>query len=66
MSRKSEREEVIESVYLIALIVAVLLVVWGVMELLAGNILLGVILLVLACLVGPGGYSVLRRNRSRL
>lgn len=41
-------------------IIAVVIAVVGVVQLLQGQILLGVLLLVAACLVGPGGYSVFR------
>lgn len=41
-------------------VLAVVLVVVGIVQLLQGQILLGIILLVLACAVGPGGWSVLR------
>jgi hypothetical protein len=42
-------------------IIAVILVVVGVVQLLQGQIIFGVLLLVAACLVGPGGYSLGRR-----
>jgi hypothetical protein len=45
-------------------IVAVVLAVAGVIQLLQGQIIFGVLLLVAACLVGPGGYSIFR-GRSR-
>lgn len=41
-------------------IVAVVLAVVGVVQLLQGQIILGIVLLVAAALVGPGGYSVFR------
>jgi len=41
-------------------IIAVILAIVGVVQLLQGQILLGVALIVLACLVGPGGYSIFR------
>jgi len=41
-------------------IVAVVLAVVGVVQLIQGQIIFGIVLLVLACLVGPGGYSVFR------
>lgn len=48
-------------------IAAVILAVWGVIDLVTGHILWGIILLVLACLIGPGGYSIFGRGRrSRL
>lgn len=42
-------------------IIAVILVVVGVVQLLQGQIIFGILLLVAACLVGPGGYSLGRR-----
>jgi hypothetical protein len=41
-------------------IIAAILVVIGIVQLFAGNILLGIALIVVGCLVGPGGYSVFR------
>lgn len=41
---------------LVALIVAVI----GVIQLLQGQIIFGIILLVVAALIGPGGYSIFR------
>ena len=43
-------------------IIAAVLVVVGIVQLLQGQILLGVALIVGACLVGPGGYSVFTRR----
>lgn len=41
-------------------ILAVILAVIGVVQLLQGQIILGIVLLIAAALVGPGGYSVFR------
>jgi hypothetical protein len=41
-------------------IIAVILVVVGVIQLLQGQIILGIVLLIAAALVGPGGYSIFR------
>jgi hypothetical protein len=41
-------------------IIAVILAVVGVVQLLQGQIIFGIVLLVVACLVGPGGYSIFR------
>jgi len=41
-------------------IIAVILAVVGVVQLIQGQIIFGIILLVVACLVGPGGYSIFR------
>lgn len=45
-------------------IIAVILAVVGVVQLIQGQILLGIVLLIAACLVGPGGYSVFNRSRA--
>lgn len=41
-------------------IIAVILVVVGIIQLLQGQIILGIVLLIAAALVGPGGYSMFR------
>jgi hypothetical protein len=41
-------------------IIAVILAVIGVIQLLQGQIILGIVLLIAAALVGPGGYSLFR------
>ena len=41
---------------IIALIVAIV----GIVQLLEGQILFGIVLLVVACAIGPGGYSIFR------
>ena len=45
-------------------ILAVVLAIVGIVQLVQGQIIFGVVLLVLACLVGPGGYSIFRGNRA--
>jgi len=50
---------------LILWIVAVILAIVGVIQLLQGQIILGIVLLVVACLVGPGGYSIFRGRSAR-
>jgi hypothetical protein len=40
------------------LVVAILIAIWGFVELVRGEIIFGILLLVIACLVGPGGYSI--------
>lgn len=45
-------------------IVAAVLVVVGIIQLLQGQILFGSLLIVAACLVGPGGYSLFRPRRN--
>lgn len=41
-------------------LVAAIVAVYGLARIFAGDVLLGAGLLVLACLVGPGGYSLFR------
>ena len=41
-------------------IIAAILVIVGIVQLIQGQILLGIALIVLGCLVGPGGYSIFR------
>ena len=47
-------------------IIAVIIAIVGIVKLLSGAILLGIVLLVVACLVGPGGYSIFQGRRSRV
>ncbi|MET0953396.1 MAG: GPGG-motif small membrane protein [Aeromicrobium sp.] len=41
-------------------IIAVAIAIYGVLRLVRGDILVGIILLVVAALVGPGGYSIFK------
>jgi hypothetical protein len=41
-------------------IIAAILVVVGIVQLIQGQIILGIVLIVVGCLVGPGGYSLFR------
>lgn len=43
-------------------IIAVILAVIGVVQLLQGQIIFGIVLLIAAALVGPGGYSIFSRR----
>lgn len=43
-------------------LVAVMLVIVGVVQLIQGQILLGVVLIVVGLLVGPGGVSIFNRR----
>ena len=43
-------------------IIAAILVIVGIIQLFQGQILWGVILIILGCLVGPGGYSIFSRR----
>ena len=39
-------------------LIAVVLVVWGIITIVRGNILLGVVLIIIGLLIGPGGVSI--------
>jgi hypothetical protein len=39
-------------------VIAVILVIVGIVQLLQGQIIFGIVLIVLGCLVGPGGVSI--------
>ena len=42
-------------------VIAVIIAIVGIVQLIQGQILFGIVLLVVACLVGPGGYSIFSR-----
>jgi hypothetical protein len=44
-------------------IIAAILVV-GIVQLFQGQMIFGVVLIILGCLVGPGGYSIFRSRRA--
>lgn len=46
--------------WLLAAIIAVV----GVVQLVQGQVILALVLFVVACLVGPGGYSIFRNRRT--
>lgn len=39
-------------------LIAVALVIWGIVTIVRGNLILGIVLIVLGLLVGPGGVSI--------
>ena len=41
-------------------ILAAVLVIVGIVQLIQGQIILGIVLIVIGCIVGPGGYSIFR------
>jgi hypothetical protein len=43
-------------------VIAAILVIVGIVMLFQGSILWGILLIVLGCLVGPGGYSIFTRR----
>lgn len=44
-------------------VIAAILVIVGIVQLIQGQIVFGIVLIVVGCLVGPGGYSVFRNRR---
>lgn len=46
-------------------IIAVIIAIVGIVQLLQGQIILGIVLIFAACLVGPGGYSIFKSRGSR-
>ena len=45
---------------LVLWLIAAVLVIAGIVVLLQGSIILGILLIIAGCLVGPGGYSIFR------
>jgi hypothetical protein len=45
---------------LILWLIAVAIAFYGIVRIVGGDILIGIVLLVVACLVGPGGYSIFK------
>jgi hypothetical protein len=45
-------------------IIAAILVIVGIVQLLQGQIILGIVLIIAGCLVGPGGYSIFHSRRA--
>jgi hypothetical protein len=43
---------------LILWLIAVVLVIWGIVTLVRGGVLMGIVLIILGLLVGPGGVSI--------
>lgn len=44
--------------YLLLWLIAVALVIWGIVTIVRGGVLLGIILIILGLLIGPGGVSL--------
>jgi hypothetical protein len=42
-------------------IIAVALVIWGIVTLIRGQLLMGIVLIVVGLLVGPGGVSIFNK-----
>ena len=45
-------------------IIAAILVIVGIVQLIQGQIILGIVLIIAGCLVGPGGYSIFHSRRA--
>jgi len=43
-------------------VIAAVIAVIGIIVLISGSVLWGIVLLVVACLVGPGGYTIFQRR----
>lgn len=41
-------------------LIAAVIVVIGIFEILSGSLIFGIILIIVGCLVGPGGHSIFR------
>ncbi len=44
-------------------LIAAVLVVAGIIQILQGQVILGIVLIIIGLIVGPGGYSVFDRRR---
>jgi len=55
-------EEYTLMVTFILWLIAVVLVIAGIIQLLSGSIILGIVLIVIGLVVGPGGYSIFRNR----
>ena len=49
---------------MLAFVLAAIIAIIGIVQLFQGQIIFGIVLLVLACLVGPGGYSIFKGRRT--
>jgi hypothetical protein len=47
---------------LVLWLIAAILVVVGIVQIFQGQFLFGIVLIVIGCLVGPGGYSIFSRR----
>lgn len=50
-----------EIVTFILWLIAVILVIWGIVTLIRGQVLLGIVLIIVGLLVGPGGVSIFNK-----
>jgi hypothetical protein len=47
---------------LVLWLIAAVLVIVGIVQLFQGQFIFGIVLIVIGCLVGPGGYSIFQRR----
>jgi hypothetical protein len=60
-----DREPIQRGVRIVWLwLLAVIIAIVGVVQLFQGQVLLAIGLFVIACLIGPGGYSIFRSNKT--
>ena len=45
-------------------IIAVIIAIVGIVQLFQGQFILGIVLIIVSCLVGPGGYSIFKSRGS--
>jgi len=43
-------------------IIAAILVIVGIVQIIQGQLILGIVLIIVGCLVGPGGHSIFNRR----
>ncbi|MEO6628897.1 MAG: GPGG-motif small membrane protein [Aquihabitans sp.] len=43
-------------------VIAAILVIVGIVQLIQGQLIFGIVLIVIGCLVGPGGYSIFNKR----
>jgi hypothetical protein len=47
---------------LVLWLIAAVLVIVGIFQIVTGDVIVGIVLIVVGCLVGPGGYSIFRNR----
>jgi hypothetical protein len=43
-------------------LIAAVLVIVGIFQIVTGDVIVGIVLIVVGCLIGPGGYSIFRNR----
>lgn len=54
-------QEVINMLALLLFLVAIAIGIYGVVRIINGDLIWGVVLIILALIIGPGGYSIFER-----